>query len=73
MTNISIPLPEDLLSFIDEMIKSRKADSKASVVRNALYKLAEEEAIKDILEARIEVKEGKILKGDLDELASKLK
>ncbi len=72
MTTISVPLPEELTKFIDQMIASNKAENKAAVVRRALYELSEQEAINDLMEAHKEVDEGKILKGDLDELAKNI-
>ncbi len=72
MTTVSVPLPEDLTKFIDKMVASNKAENKASVIRQALYKLSEQEAINDLLEAHREVDEGKILSGDLDELVKNL-
>ena len=72
MTTLSVPLPEDLTKFIDQMVRSNKAENKAAVVRQALYKLSEEEAINDLLEAHKEVDEGKILRGDLDELVKNI-
>ncbi len=72
MTTISVPIDRDLEDFIDEMLKHKKAETKAQVIRMALYKLKEEEALKDLLEAEIDVKEGRIYKGDLKELSEKL-
>jgi Arc/MetJ-type ribon-helix-helix transcriptional regulator len=72
MTTISVPLPEELTKFIDKMVDSKKAENKAAVVRRALYNLSEQEALNDLLEAHREVDEGKILKGNLDELAKSI-
>ncbi|MBU4480462.1 hypothetical protein KKG48_03420 [Patescibacteria group bacterium] len=72
MTTLSVPLPEDLTKFVDDMVRNNKAENKASVVRRALYRLSEEEAINDLMEAHREVDEGKILSGDLDELVKNI-
>ena len=72
MTTISVPLPEELTKFIDQMVRHNKAENKAAVVRQALYKLSEEEAINDVLEAQKEVKEGKVLRGNLNKLAENI-
>ena len=73
MTTISVPIPAHMEEFIKRQIKSGQAANKADVVRKALLRMSEEEAINDILEARKEVREGKILRGDLRELAKKFK
>ena len=73
MTTISVPIPADLEKFIDDMIADRRADNKASVVRNALYRAKEEEAVNNVLISQRELKEGKILSGDLRELVKKIK
>lgn len=69
MTTISVPIPSFLEDFIKSMIGSGYAANKADVVRKALIKLKEEEAINSILRAEREGREGKNLEGDLDELA----
>ncbi len=69
MSTLSIPVDNTLIQFIDDMIASRKADNKAQVVRQALYNMREDEALKDIVGARMDVMQGKVYKGDLRELA----
>ncbi len=73
MTTLSIPIPSYLEEFIQRQIKSGNGANKADVVRKALIKLREEEAINDVLEAMQELKDGKGLKGDLHELAKKFR
>jgi putative addiction module CopG family antidote len=68
MTTISVPIPENLAEFIDEMIKGGSAETKAEVVRMALKKLAEEEAIRSVLRSRQDIKEGKVVSGDIKEI-----
>jgi putative addiction module CopG family antidote len=65
MTTISVPIPENLVAFIDQMVKSGEAETKAEVVRKALRRYAEDEAFASVLKSRQEIKEGKILSGDL--------
>ncbi len=72
MTTISVPVPAFLEDFIKQMIDSGYASNKADVVRRALIRLREEEAISSVLRAEQNIKEGKVFSGDLDELASKL-
>jgi Arc/MetJ-type ribon-helix-helix transcriptional regulator len=69
MTTISVPIPSFLEEFIKNMVGSGYAANKADVVRKALIRLKEEEAINSILRAQQEGREGKNLEGDLDELA----
>lgn len=51
------------------MISSGIAANKADVVRKALIKMREDEAVNSILRAEQDIREGKLLEGDLDELA----
>ncbi len=73
MSTLSVPLTAEMEKFIKQQVKEGNAANKADVVRKALRLLAEEEAINDILEAQQEVLEGKILRGDLREIAKKFK
>ncbi len=50
------------------MVKRGYAPTKAEVVRRALIKLAEDEAVADVLRAEQELAEGKVLRGDLRKL-----
>lgn len=68
MTTLSVPISSELESFIESQIKSGESPNKAAVVRKALTRLAEEEAIRDVLIAQQDVREGKIIKGDLREI-----
>ncbi len=72
MTTLSIPIDKTLERFVDDMISSKKAANKTQVVRNALYKMREDEALKDLIEARADVAQGKVYKGNLRELADAL-
>ena len=72
MSILSVPLTPKLEDMINKMIEDGVASNKAELARMAIEKLAEERAIADVLEAQRELKEGKLLTGDLDELAKKL-
>ena len=52
------------------MIKSGHVANKADLVRKALIKYREDEAVNSVLRAEQEVREGKLLEDDLDELAN---
>jgi len=71
MTTISTPITAEQEKFIRSYIKQGKAENKAQVVRRALTQLAEEEAIRAVLMAEIEIRGGKGLYGDLRKLARK--
>ena len=62
MSTLSVPLPPNLEHIVNRFVKSGYASTKAEVVRKALRNLAEERAIADVLAARREVREGKILR-----------
>lgn len=68
MANLSVPLTKELEEFIENQVKLGKSENKASVVRRALRRLAEEEAIMTALRSEQEP----TLHGDLDELAQKV-
>ena len=67
MSTISVPLPAELEKFVNDQVKER-GSNKAEVVRVALRRMAEEEAVQSVLRAEQEP----TLKGNLDELARKL-
>ena len=68
MATLSIPITQDLESFIEQEIRVGRAETKAAVVRKALRLLREEEAIQAVLRAEQEP----TLSGDLDELARRI-
>lgn len=72
MSTISVPIPRNLETFIDEMITRGIAPNKAEVVRQALVRYAEDQAVEEVMRSMREVSEGKILTGDLDELAARM-
>ena len=69
MSTISVPIPAVLEKFIEDMIADGRAANKADLVRKALMKFREDEAINSVLRGMQEGREGKNLEGDLDELA----
>ena len=73
MTTLSVPLTPKLEAFINSQVKSGKAANKAHVVRYALQRLSEEEAVEAVLQSEREVSEGKILRGNLRALAKRIK
>ena len=69
MTTVSIPLSTKLNDYVNEQVRLGKASSKAELIRRALTKYKEDEFVKTIRQAQQEVRDGKALSGDLDELA----
>lgn len=68
MTTLSIPIPAELETFIEQEIEHGRSPNKAAVVRRALHRLAEEEAVFAVLRSHTEP----VLRGDLRRLAKKL-
>ena len=68
MTTISVPLRKDNEEKLDELVRSGVGSSRADVMRKALERLAEDEAVETVLRAEREGKEGKILRGELKKL-----
>lgn len=73
MSTLSIPLTPELEKFVINQVKLGRAENKASVVRLALIQYERDEAVRGVLESHREALNGKILRGDLDELAKKIK
>lgn len=72
MSMLSVPLTPQLEKMIDKLLGDGVAANKADLARKAIEKMAEEHAIQVILQAEKELKENKILRGDIDELAKKI-
>jgi len=72
MSILSVPLSPKHEKMVNKMVKDGVAANKAEVARLAIEKLAEDRAVQDVLDAQQELKEGKLLTGDLDELVKKL-
>jgi len=72
MSTISVPLTQPLEAFIERAVKRGTASTKAEVVRQALSRYAEEEAVEAVLRARQEFKDGKEIRGDLKKILKQL-
>ena len=68
MTTISVPLSKEHAEKLDNLVESGVAPNRAAVMRKALEKLAENEAVEAVLRAAREPS----LKGDLDDLLKKI-
>ena len=73
MSTLSVPLSPEFEAFIEAQVKSGRAANKADVVRKALARMSEEEAIEAVLRAKKEVTIGNYAKGDLRELMKRMK
>ncbi len=71
MTTISVPLPKELLKFIDDQIKAGVAENRSQAVRQALRKISEEKEIEEILKASKEARKGIYYEGDLKDILKK--
>jgi len=69
MSTISVPLSKEHQERLDTLVKQGAGSSRADVMRKALDKFAEEEAIAAVLQAQREP----ILRGDLRVLARKMR
>lgn len=65
MTTISVPLPKDLLDFVDSVIVSGEAENRAQAIRKAIRKMKEQVEISEIFEASKQIKNGHFYTGDL--------
>ena len=73
MSTISVPLSKEGEERLDTLIRQGVGSSRADVMRKALDRLAEEQAIAVVLEAEKELHDGKkFLSGDLRKLLKKM-
>ena len=72
MSTLSVPLTSQLEDVITRLVKSGFAETKAEVVRKAITRLGEEEAVNAGLLSQKEAREGKLLEGDLKQLVKSL-
>jgi Arc/MetJ-type ribon-helix-helix transcriptional regulator len=73
MSVITVPVSDVQQAIIKEMVSSGRAATKAHAVRMAIDLLAREEALETLRRGQAEIRSGKTLKGDLDELAKHIK
>lgn len=69
MTTISVPLNKDQMDRLDTLVQNGFAENKAAVMRRALEKTSENEAIDAVLRAQNE----KPIYGDLRKIMNKMK
>ena len=69
MTTISVPLPHQMAKELNNLVKNGVGSNKADVVRRAITRFLEEEAVSAVLRAEREPS----LRGDLRTLAKTIK
>ena len=69
MTTISVPLPHQMAKELNNLVKNGIGSNKADVVRRAITRFLEEEAVSAVLRAEREPS----LRGDLRTLAKTIK
>lgn len=67
MTTISVPLNPKAEKDLNELVEITGAN-RVAVIRKAIELYREDEAVNAVLRAEQEIKEGKILRGDLKSL-----
>jgi len=73
MTTLSVPLPPHMVEYIENEVRIGNYANKAQLVRKALEKFREDEAIEAILRSERDVEEGRVFFGDLNKIAKKFK
>lgn len=64
MSTISVPLSSELADRLDGLVADGAGASRADVMRRALIRYAEDEAITAVLKAEHEVSQGKVVRGN---------
>ncbi len=72
MSTISVPLSKEHEARLYHLVKQGVAPSRAAVMRKALEKLDEDEAVNAVLQAEQELRDGKVLTGDLRDLLKRV-
>lgn len=72
MPTISVPLPAALNNYVTKAVRRGEASTKAALIRRALQRYAEDEAVQAVLRAHQEVREGKVVYGDLHKILKKM-
>ena len=67
MSTISVPMTPKVEQELMELVEITGAN-RVAVIRKAIERYREDQAINDILVAQQEVSEGKILRGDIEEI-----
>ncbi len=72
MPTISVPLTAELNEFVANAVRRGDASNKADVIRRALKRYAEDEAVLSVMRSKREAREGKVVYGDLKKILRKM-
>ncbi len=70
-SNVTMSLPASLVEYINEKAKSEMS-SKSDIVRRAILKMKEDDFWNDFLEAKEDVKKGRVYSGNLKKLVAEI-
>ena len=65
MTNVTVPLSESLLEFVDRQVDEHKADSRAGFIRRLIAEKLENDILEAHFEAVEEYRKGTLYTGSL--------
>ncbi|NBV76636.1 hypothetical protein EBR66_00500 [bacterium] len=68
MRNVTIPLPKDLLAYLDEQVASHQADTRAGLIRRIIAQHRENELVTVWRQAQEERRAGKTVRGNLRDI-----
>ena len=71
MTNVTVPLSESLLEFVDRQVDEHKADSRAGFIRRLIAEKLENDILEAHLEAQDEYQKGTLYVGSLRKFMKK--
>lgn len=71
MSTLSVPLPTHLEEAIGQLVKRGYGSTKAAIARRAIAQFIEDEAVLAVLQAEQEIRDGKIVRGDLRHILKK--
>lgn len=72
MSTVSVPLTPKLEEAVTNLVKTGYGANKADIIRKAITRLTEEEAVFAVLRAQQEIREGKGVRGDLRKILKKM-
>ena len=67
-----MPLPPKLEEAVSHLVRVGYGANKADIIRKAIIRLTEEEAVFAVLRAQQEIREGKGVRGDLRKILTKM-
>ena len=64
MSTISVPLDKDAMHYLEHLEKNNPEMSRAGIVRKAIRRMSEEEAVEAVFQAQREIADGKVIRED---------